>query len=124
MIKLAIGLICLLLPISAFAADLTATLQWDAPATGPVPTNYKIYMCDNPILDNKTCGGNMQVFVTKHLIKTVVYQHPTDEATVFYRVSSILGTFESELSGQVSKQFVRPLPSPLQPPTDLTILQP
>lgn len=90
------------------------TLAWDAPTEtvdgDPIvePITYRVYMCDQPIADDKTCAGDMQTYDTVDTQTVVTYNPATKKGTLFFRVSAYwtgdLDT-ESDLSNMISRPF-------------------
>ena len=100
-----------------------AMLSWDLPTmtldNQPITGNVyiKLYQCDAPIADNKTCPGNMQIMPVEAANPTVArmaYRTTKDVGWVFIRaVAHLENQRESDLSNEVSVPFdVRTVPMP------------
>jgi hypothetical protein len=111
----------ILLTVGFSYGEVINTLTWNAPTettdNKPIvdPIMYRLYACDAPITDDKTCSGDMQTLDTQETEVTFTYRPPKRKGIVYYRVSAMWVEEphnESDLSNMVSDPFdVRGVPA-------------
>lgn len=110
------GILFTLLIGASFADGQVVTgLAWDAPTSNvsgePIiveSLRYRIYVCDGPILDDRTCIGKLETHdgITE-LNFSVAYEPTTKKGEIYFRATAyyVDGGNESALSNQVSRPF-------------------
>jgi hypothetical protein len=125
MLKAIVFLIALSISATAFSASIEFESAWVAPTTyvdntpmNEPPAFYRLYVCDQPIDDNKSCSGNLAVFEVDHKLNDDqafknAYESNLSDGTLYFRVSAVIQEsineviqdIESDLSEVATMEF-------------------